>query len=251
MRVLIAEDEPLVREGIRALLRDEADVTVVGEARNGDEALALIAAAAPDVVFLDVRMPQRDGFDVIAALPANRRPAIVFVTAFDDYAIRAFDVHAVDYLLKPFDGERFRLALARARLRILQGGTSPGDLEALIDTLRHRRTYPDRLLLRHDGRTTAVPTVEVDWIEAADNYVIVHARAGKYMVRETLKSLEDTLDPFCFARAHRSAIVNLARVQSLEPLPGGEYRIRLTSGARLTLSRGYRDRFRERLTAAR
>jgi len=250
LRVVIADDEPLVRSGMRALLEAEPDVAIVGEARNGVEALASIRDAQPDVVFLDVQMPGMDGFDVVAALDPAARPWIVFVTAYDEYAIRAFDVHALDYVLKPFDDERFRLALSRARARHADAsGARRGDprIEALLAELRPPKRYADRLLLKHDGSVVVVLAADIDWIEAADNYVKVHARSGRYMVRESIKSMEAKLDPAQFARAHRSAIVNLARVRALDPVAAGEYTITLTTGTRLTLSRGFRDSFRERL----
>lgn len=248
LRVLLVDDEPLVRSGLRALLEQQRDVVIAAEARNGPEAVDSIRAHAPDVVFLDVQMPGMDGFAVLAELEADRRPLVVFVTAFDQYAIRAFDVHAVDYLLKPFDETRLRTAVERVRSR--SAATRADDarrLEALLDDLRRQSRYADRLLLKHDGDMVVVLTEDIDWIEAADNYVKVHARTGRYMVREPIKSLESKLDPRRFARSHRSAIVNLQRVRSLQPMAAGEYVITLNSGTRLTLSRGYRDSFREAL----
>lgn len=250
LRVVIADDEPLVRSGMRSLLDDEANVTVVADARNGVEAVTVIREHKPDVAFLDVQMPGMDGFDVVAALSPDERPWIVFVTAYDDYAIRAFDVHALDYVLKPFDAERFRLALSRARTRHAEAKGARGGsdrLAALLAELRPPKRYADRLLLKHDGTVVVVLASDIDWIEAADNYVKVHARTGRYMVRESIKAMESKLDPSQFARAHRSAIVNLSRVRALDPMAAGEYVITLTSGVRVTLSRGYRDRFRQRL----
>lgn len=237
-----------MRSGIRRFLEDETGVAVVGEARNGTEALELIGAHRPDVVFLDVQMPGLDGFAVLASLSPADRPAVVFVTAFDEYAIRAFEVHAVDYLLKPFDAERFRLALARVRSRRNEPVVDQiGRLEALLAEIRTPKRFADRLLLKHDGSVIVVLADDIDWIEAADNYVKVHARTGRYMVRESIKSLESQLDPGRFARAHRSAIVNLQRVRSLEPTASGENVIALDTGVRIVLSRGYRDEFRKRL----
>jgi two-component system, LytTR family, response regulator len=249
LRVLVVDDEPLVREGIRALLEREADVRILGEARNGKEAVERIRGLRPDLVLLDVQMPGMDGLAVVAALEPEERPAIVFVTAHGEYAIRAFDLHAVDYLLKPFDAERFATALRRARARMVEGKVNR--LEGLLATLRPAQTYPERLLLKHEGTVVVVPANDIDWVEAADNYVNVHTRTGRYLVREPLKQIEAKLDPARFARAHRSAIVNLSRVKSLDPLTAGENVITLTTGTRLTLSRGYRDDFKSRLESAR
>jgi len=249
VRVLIADDEPLVRRGLRAFIAAEQGLSIVGEARNGADAVDLIRSERPDLVFLDVQMPELDGFGVLEALEDEPLPAVVFVTAYDEYAIRAFDVHAVDYLLKPFDEERFRVALARVRSRLGERRTSDIDkrLDAVLSELRAREQFADRLLVKGDGRVTVVQVEEVDWIEAADNYARVHTARGRFLVREPIKSLERKLNPRQFARVHRSAIVNLARVRELQPMFGGEYVIILSTGARLTLSRGYRDAFRDRL----
>lgn len=249
LRVLVVDDEPLVRDGLRVLLERETDVRLLGEARNGDEALDCIRELRPDLVLLDVQMPGMDGLAVVESLEPEERPAFVFVTAHSEYAIKAFEVHAVDYLLKPFDAERFAMALSRARVRMAAG--NPDRLEELIATLRPTRVFPERLLLKHEGTVVVVVPDDIDWIEAADNYVKVHTRTGRYMVRETLKQIEAKLDPARFARAHRSAIVNLARVKALDPLPAGEYVITLTTGTRLTLSRGFRDHLKARLESTR
>ena len=249
VRVVIADDEPLVRRGLRAFIGASPGLSLVGEARNGSEAVGVIRAQRPDLLFLDVQMPELDGFGVLEALAGEPMPVIVFVTAYDEYAIRAFDVHAVDYLLKPFDEDRFRTALGRARSRLAEQRADTIDqrLEAVLSALRAREQYADRLLVKSEGRVTVVQVDDVDWIEAADNYVKVHARNGRYMVRESIKSMESKLNPSEFARVHRSAIVNLARVRAMEPVAAGEYTITLTTGQRVTLSRGYRDSFRERL----
>ena len=265
LRVLLVDDEPLVRRGLRAFLAAERGVEVVGEARDGNEAVAAVRELAPDVLFLDVQMPELDGFGVLDAL-GPERPAVVFVTAFDAYAIRAFEVHAVDYLLKPFDEARFRTALDRVRERVVarRGGATAaapdtGALDARLDALlaqlrgdgRVPTDWLARIAIRETDRVTYVPVGDVDWLEADDNYVRVHTRAGARLVRETLKSLESRLDPRHFARIHRSAIVNLERVRELRPTFNGEYVVVLATGARLTLSRGHRDAFFERMGGAR
>ena len=250
LRVVIVDDEPLVRSGLRSLLAEEPGVTIVAEARNGTAALEAIHAHTPDVVFLDVQMPGLDGFEVLARIDAAVRPAVVFVTAYDEYAIRAFDVHAVDYLLKPFDSGRFKLALERARIASASRSTDTR-LDALLSAIGKRARYADRILLKHDGNVIVVLVADIDWIEAADNYVKVHARGARYLVRQTIKTLESQLDPAQFARAHRSAIVNLERVRSLAPMAAGEYVITLSTGEKVDLSRGYRDTFRMRLEGRR
>jgi two-component system, LytTR family, response regulator len=249
VRVVVADDEPLVRRGLRTFIDAEEGLAFVGEARNGPEAVDLIRAERPDLVFLDVQMPELDGFGVLESLEGEPLPAVVFVTAYDEYAIRAFDVHAVDYLLKPFDEERFRVALGRVRSRLGERRTTSLDdrLEAVLSELRSREQYADRLVVKSDGRLTVLQADEIDWIEAADNYARVHTARGRYLVREPIKALERKLNPRQFARVHRSAIVNLARVRELQPMFGGEYVILLSTGAKLTLSRGYRDAFRNRL----
>jgi two-component system LytT family response regulator len=248
LRVAIVDDEPLVRSGLRSLLEAEREVTIVAEARNGTDALVAIRAHRPDVVFLDVQMPGMDGFEVLSAIEAAMRPVIVFVTAHDDYAIRAFDVHAVDYLLKPFDAARFQLALERARTRLASPTDASGSrLEALLSELRGRPRYADRLMLKDDGSVIVLLVADIDWLTAADNYVTVHAGSSRYKVRQTITALERKLDPERFARTHRSAIVSLDRVRSLEPMAAGEYVITLSTGAKVPLSRSYRDDFRHRL----
>lgn len=258
LRVLLVDDEPLVRRGLRAFLAGEPDVAVVGEARDGNEAVDRIRSLRPDIVFLDVQMPERDGFAVLAALAPEERPWVVFVTAYDAYAVRAFDVHAVDYLVKPFDEERFRVALGRVRARHVaardaaSAGAPPpaADLDALLRALRAAPAggqHLERLLVKERDRTAVVPVDEVDWFEAADNYVRLHTRAGTPLVRETIKMLDASLDPRRFARVHRSAIVRLAQVRALEPLFHGEMAVVLRDGTRLTLGRTHRAEFEARL----
>lgn len=253
LRILIVDDEPLVRRGLRSLLDREPEVTVLGECRNGDEALEAILRLRPDVVFLDVQMPGRDGLEVAGALPPEGRPLIVFVTAFDRYAVRAFDIHAVDYLLKPFDDERFHTAMQRVRdrLRRRESGQLEDRLGALLEELRGRDDVLERFAIRTAGKVRFVPVAEVDWIEAADNYVRLHTPGGRHVLRETLKHLEERLDPGQFIRVHRSAMVNTARIREIEPLFNGEHTIVLTTGARVTLSRSYRDRFFGRMGSGR
>jgi two-component system LytT family response regulator len=245
----LADDEPLVRQGIRDFLEGEPDIVIIGECGNGVEALETIARERVDLVFLDIQMPELDGVGVAAALTAQDGPAVVFVTAFSEHALRAFEVNAVDYVLKPFDRDRFRAALSRARARLAagEGAELSRRLATVLAELERSRGYAQRILVRSGGRIRLVPVGEVDWIEAADNYVRLHAGAERHLVRETMAAMEARLDPARFARIHRSTIVNLARIRELQPTFNGEYLVLLHSGAKLTLSRGYRDALRSRL----
>jgi two-component system LytT family response regulator len=249
LRVLLVDDEPLVRQGIRDFLEVEPDITIVGECGNGLEALEAIARERVDLVFLDIQMPELDGVGVAAALTGEHGPAVVFVTAYSEHALRAFEVNAVDYVLKPFDRERFAAALSRARVRHAAGEREELSrrLTAVLAELQRSRGYAQRILVRADGRIRLVPVGEIDWIEAADNYVRLHAGAERHLVRETMAALEARLDPARFARIHRSTMVNLARIRELQPTFNGEYVVLLHTGAKLTLSRGYRDALRARL----
>lgn len=244
MRALIVDDEPAARARLQRLLEAEA-VEIVGECVDGDEALDAIARLAPDVVFLDVEMPGRDGFGVLGALTADALPAIVFVTAFDSYALRAFEVHAVDYLLKPVSAPRLAAALAEVRARLARDGepTASHRLRALTDTLRRDgRISGERLVVRTRGRLLFLRTADIDWVEAAANYVRLHVRGETHIVRESMRGMEERLPPDAFLRIHRSTIVNLDRVKELQPWFHGEYVAILRDGTRLTVSRAYLDR---------
>ncbi len=252
-RVLIADDEPLARERLRTLIREvEPGMEIVGEAGDGTTAAESILALNPDIVFLDVQMPGADGFDVIDAVGADRMPFVIFVTAFDRYALRAFDVHALDYLLKPFDRERFGQSIARARQQMARA--SNGDVErrlaALMDDLRPAKQKTDRFVVKSGGRIFFVRTSEIDWIEAAGNYVKLHVAADTHLIRETMNAVEGRLSPEAFVRIHRCHIVNIEQVRELQPWFNGEYVVFLKNGTRLTLSRGYRERLQERVGKA-
>jgi two-component system, LytTR family, response regulator len=240
VRALIVDDEPLARERIRALLAEEADVVVAGECANGDEAAAALRQRAADLVFLDVQMPGRNAFDVIRDVGPAHMPAVVFVTAYDQYAIQAFEVHAVDYLLKPFGAERFRDALQRARARV-RDRERGSRLAPLLDELAARPAPPERLEVRSSARITFVRVDDVDYAEACGNYVLLHCGAERHLMRETMQALEARLDPRRFVRIHRSTVVNLDRVRELEPLFHGDFLVRLRDGTELTLSRTYRE----------
>ncbi|MGH9968544.1 MAG: LytR/AlgR family response regulator transcription factor [Pyrinomonadaceae bacterium] len=249
IRVLLVDDEPLAREMLREMLQGDPDVTIVGESVNGREALDAIRAHAPDLLFLDVQMPELGGFEVLAALGKEQIPYVIFVTAYDQYAVRAFEVHALDYLLKPFDQERFDISWQRARAQILRdrnGGTDQRIL-ALLEELKAGTKYLERLVIKAGGRIYFLETNEIDWIEAEGNYVSVHSAKKSHLLRETISSLESQLDPKKFVRVHRSSIVRIDRIQELQPWFHGEYRIILQNGTQLTLSRNYRDKLQEAL----
>ena len=241
VRAVVVDDEAPARRRIRRLLAAEEGVSVVGECGDGESAVAMIAAERPDLVFLDVQMPERDGFEVVKAIAPSALPAILFVTAYDHYALRAFDVHAVDYLLKPFSGERFRTALGRARERIASR-TQDTALVSLASSLRNRPAYLSRVTVRAGARTLVVELAAVDWLEAADNYVRLHVKQREFLVRETLASLEAQIDPDRFVRIHRSAIVQVDRIAETRPTSHGDAEVLLKDGRRLAASRTWRDR---------
>ena len=249
VRVLIADDEPLARERLRTLLAGEDWLEVTAESQNGLEAAECILRHQLDLVFLDVQMPGATGFEVIEAVGPERMPLVVFVTAFDKYALRAFDVHALDYLLKPFDRERFQQALTRARQQLERKST--GDLERrlleLMQDLKGPQQKLERFVIKSGGRVFFVRADEIDWIEAAGNYVKLHVGADAHLFRETMNALESRLDADIFFRIHRSHIINIERVKELQPWFNGEYVVFLKNGTRLTLSRGYREKLQERI----
>jgi two-component system, LytTR family, response regulator len=250
LRALVVDDELLARRRLTMLLADEPDVEVVAECENGEEAVAAIEAHAPNLVFLDVQMPEVDGFGVLEAVGPERMPAVIFVTAYDRYALRAFDVHAVDYLLKPFARARFEQALARARAGLLAPPPDPPaedahPLAALLDELRKGGRWLERLAVHEGGRVFFLRTVEIDWIESAGNYLRLHAGADQHLVRGTIKAIEGKLDPARFLRVHRGTLVNLDRVREIHPWFNGEYVLTLHDGTRLESGWGYGKRVRE------
>ena len=253
LRVVIADDEPPARRRIRALLEPQTDVEIVGESATGRDTIAAVERARPDLLFLDVQMPEGSGFDVVAALGPSRPPAVVFVTAYDEFALRAFDVHAVDYLLKPFERDRFLTALDRAREQVRRRADTGADarlLALLAEVGRAAHAYVERFPVRVGRRIRLVDVADIDYVQADANYVWLHAGGRSYLVRETMGNVEAKLDPARFLRIHRSTIVRIDRVQEVEPLVQGEYVLLLRSGAKLTSARSYRDRVREVLNLA-
>lgn len=244
VRVLIVDDEPLGRERLKTLLAGEPEVTLVGEAANGDEAVERFRGLRPDLVFLDVQMPGSTGFEVLTRLGQEAPAAVIFVTAHEEFALRAFEVHAVDYLLKPFDRPRFKLALRRAldRLRSTATDDLASKLNAVISQLQPRPAAAvERIPVKTGGRVIFVNVADIDWIGSADNYVELHVGPQAHLLRETLSAMEQRMPEERFVRISRTAIVNTERVKELQPLFHGEYSVTLRDGTRLTLSRTYRD----------
>ncbi len=243
VRILVVDDEPLAREKVRDIVRHDSELEIVGECVNGSEAVAAVQEFQPDLLLLDVQMPEIGGFAVLEALKSEKLPFVIFVTAYDQYAVRAFEVHALDYLLKPFDRERFESAMQRAKdhIRKEQNGHLDQRILALLEQLKAETKYIERLVIKSGGRVFFLETDEIDWIEAEGNYVSVHTAKKAYVIRETISSLESQLDSKKFIRIHRSAIVNIDRIRELQPWTHGEYHIILHNGTELTLSRNYRD----------
>jgi two-component system LytT family response regulator len=254
IRALVIDDEPTARRGVRLLLRDDREVEVVGEAANGFEAVALIQREQPDLVFLDVQMPGCDGFQVLQKLGRPAVPAVVFVTAYDEHALHAFEVNAVDYLLKPYDDARFRAALGRAKAAVRRRGVEADNsrLNQLLEFLQTRMGAPPampaaeepsaRILIKSSGDIYFLKADEIDWIEAEGDYMKFHTAGRPHLMRETMARLEERLDPKRFIRIHRSTIVNIDRLRKLSPSFAGEYAVVLEDGTKLKLSRGYHDR---------
>jgi two-component system LytT family response regulator len=252
IRTMVVDDEPVARERIVGLLQQEKDIELVGECADGQQAINAIQAQHPDLVFLDVQMPACDGFGVIETVGADRMPAVVFVTAYDEYALKAFEVHAIDYLLKPFGRDRFQQTLQHARehLERRRAGDLGRRLLALVQDLKPEPQKLDRLVVKSGGRVFFLRTDEIDWIEAAGNYVRLHLTEDSHLFRETMNNMEARLDGRRFVRIHRSRIVNTDRIKELQPWFNGEYVVVLQNGTRLTLSRGYREKLQERLGKA-
>lgn len=249
LKAVIVDDEALAREGLRGFLDREPDITVLAECADGASAVDAIRSLQPDLVLLDVQMPACDGFEVLRRLEGAPLPVIIFVTAHDRYALEAFHAHALDYLLKPVEAERFQKAIERARAQILYDARrAVGDLAGLIRDLRQGPRRRDRIMVRRSGRIYFLAAEEILWIEATGNYARLHTGSGRHVIRESMTSLESTLDPERFVRIHRSTIVNLDHVGEIQPWFQGESVVILRDGTRLTLSRTYRPRLQERLS---
>jgi len=239
MRVLIVDDEPIARRGVRRLLESEPDVEIVGEAASGTTAVEAIAELKPELVFLDIQMPEMDGLEVVATVTPEKMPAVVFVTAYDRYALDAFDLNAADYVLKPVDPERFARALGRARQRLATGDR--GDLEERLMRLLAARPQRERLAVRSAGKIQFVNIDEIDWINAEDNYVRIYAAGKTYLMRETVGGIEARLDPARFVRIRRSTIVRIETIKEIRPLMNGTFELHLEDGTRVTSARRFRE----------
>lgn len=249
IRTLIVDDEAMARERVLTLLQQQPDIEIVGECADGAQALSAIERLEPELVFLDVQIPVMDGFGVIRALAPQRMPMVVFTTAYDEYALRAFEVHALDYLLKPFDGPRFLRTLERARERLerQRAGDLGKRLLAMVQDMKPEGAQaPDRLVVKSGGRIFFIRTDEIDWVDAAGNYVRLHVKGDAYLFRETMSAMEARLDASRFVRIHRSHIVNADRIKELQP-GNGDHAVILRTGVKLPLSRGYKDRLQDRM----
>lgn len=242
LSALIVDDEPMARQRISDLLRDRPEISIQGEAHDGSEAVRAIRARRPDIVFLDIQMPGMDGFDALAQLEENEVPEIVFTTAHDQFALQAFEVHAVDYLLKPYDRDRFYSAVDAACSRARAGRNVVSEMSTLLTQLRDRSEGVERVPVKTDGRIIFVEIEAIEWIEAANNYAAIHVGSKTHMVRETMTKLEARLPADRFLRINRSAIINAAFIRELKPKFHGDYTVVLKSGIRLSLSRTHRDK---------
>jgi two-component system LytT family response regulator len=242
LRVLIVDDEPLARERVRVLLEKEPDVEIIGECSHGREAVDVARRLKPDLMILDIQMPELDGFQVLREL-GNELPEVVFVTAFDQYAVKAFEAHALDYLLKPFKPARLREAVERARQRMAEPGADElrERVAALLREEAARPRYMSRLAIKDGDRVQFVRVAEIDWIEASGNYVIVHVGSARHLMRETLAALEDRLSPQKFLRLSRSALVNVEQVEAVQPADRADHVAVLKSGVRVPVTRGVRE----------
>jgi two-component system, LytTR family, response regulator len=247
IRVCVVDDEPIACRKIQRLLREDPQMEVVAVCKNGEEAAGAIQKLSPDLVFLDVQMPEMDGFEVLKATGTDNMPYVIFVTAYDHYAIQAFEVHALDYLLKPFDKKRFQDSLNRAKAQIQLDRQQP-NLEALLKEIKP--SYLERLVIKSRGNVFFLKTDEIDWIEAQGKYELLHTKQGNHLIREGMNKLQAELDPKKFVRIHKSTIVNIDRIERLQPLFHGDFRVFLRNGTTLTISRRYREKLEQLLGRA-
>jgi two-component system LytT family response regulator len=252
IRTLIVDDEPLARQRLRRLLEQDPEVEILADCADGVDAIEAIRARRPELVFLDVQMPEVNGFEVLETIAPEEVPLVIFVTAFDEHAVRAFEVHALDYLLKPFEDERFRDALRRAKEHRAeeQRREEVTRILAMLGETRGTRGGMRRMMVRSGGHISFLRTADIDWIEAQGDYVSLHCQGKKHLVRDNIGTLGERLGAETFARIHRSTIVNIGRIKELQPLFHGDYTVVLVDGTRLTMSRSFREKFFEQVAAA-
>lgn len=242
--ILIVDDEPLARDGLRMLLADHPQVAAISEAKNGRDAVTAIRGLRPDLVFLDVQMPEMDGLQVVQEVGPDGMPAVVFVTAHDQYAIRAFEINALDYLLKPVTAERFHQSLDRATARLTTGHEAAARIVSLLETMANPSSYAKRLAVRSGTKTLFVPVNDIEWIQAAENYVELHLGGLCHLLQATMNTIEASLDPQILLRIHRSVIVNIGRIKELQPAGHGEYVVVLRGGQRFQSGRSYHEKLK-------
>ena len=247
IRALIVDDEPLARERIRRFLGSEIDIEIIGECADGRETIEAVTTLKPDLIFLDIQIPELDGFEVLREIGVAEMPAVIFITAYDRYALQAFDVHALDYLLKPYNRQRFSKAVERARSQLLHGKNNGFDdrLLSLVENLTTEPKHLERLVIKSAGRVFFLRADEIDWIEAEGNYLRLHTGRESHLLRETMTRMAAKLDPHKFLRIHRSTLVNIDRIKELQPLFHGDHTVILRDGTELTLSRNYHDKLLE------
>jgi two-component system, LytTR family, response regulator len=249
IRTLIVDDMPLSRQRTRRYLTSEADVEIVGESGDAETALQAIDSLNPDLVLLDIQMPGMNGLELLEKIPAGRRPAVVFITAFDEFAVPAFAAHAVDFLLKPFDRERVSKVMGRVREYLEAKPATAAPPTASASVTESKGPYLNRFAVKSVGRTVFVATDSVDWLETAGNYICLHAGKETHLVRETMNQIEAQLDPSQFVRIHRSTMVRIEAIREVQPLFNGDRAVILRDGSKLTMSRSYRDKAKAALGA--
>lgn len=244
IRALIVDDEPLAAEKIRRFAESESELEIVDVCANGAEAVAAVRRERPDLIFLDIQMPEMSGFDFLAAIKDDPLPGIIFVTAYDEYALQAFEYHALDYLLKPFDRERFHAAVGHAAA-VLQSReaarTTEQHIKEMLQWMQRKMDTAERIVVKENGKMIFVTVSEIDWLEAAGNYVKVHLGKESHLIRTTMAAMEKRLNPATFVRIHRKTIINITKVKELQPWINGEYKVVLSSSVQLVMSRNYRD----------
>ncbi len=244
IKVLIVDDEPFARKYIRELLKDHRDLVVIGEAGNGKAAMRAMAKERPDIIFLDIQMPEMDGFTLLQNLSVRDLPVIIFTTAYEEYAVRAFEVHAVDYLLKPFDQQRFGQAIEHARSLISDSAShdlEQGQIVELLRSISEKPKFLERILIKQHGRIIFLKIEDIDWVRADDKYLYLHHGASRHMIRQTLSGLRSQLDPKRFVQINRSVLVKVDRIRELHPMFNGEYEVKLIDGTTFPLSRSHRN----------